>query len=230
MKILKKVRKCPSSSGFTLIEVMVSILILVIAITLAWQTFSSAIRAWTGAQKVTETLHQGDFIMEQLSAALRSMAYFPNSAKHYGFRMENNPDGLGEHTISWVTSHQAFMPRGGSFEHGMHRIEIGAGRIDRTEGLVVTVWQHMADKDDVKKESWIISETIQGLSCYVYDQRPGEERWTDEWETTNKIPGLIEITLFAEPYEKYGDPIEFKQLIEIPRGPRTTNEVTISVR
>jgi prepilin-type N-terminal cleavage/methylation domain-containing protein len=210
--------------GFTLLEIMISLVILMVALTVAWQTFSTATRAWTNARKMMDKVHHGDFILTQLSAALRSMSFYENSAEQYGFWIENNSKGEGKHSISWVTPSKAFMPRNSEFEHGAHRIQVGAGRDDDgNEGLLVTVWSHFSDDEDAEKKSWVISENILGLSCQAYDIE--EEEWDDEWEDTNSIPGLIEITLYAEPDRKRGDPIEYRQLIEIPLGPPVTNEV-----
>ena len=216
-----------SSMAFTLLEILVSMVILSIALTLAWQTFSAATRAWTGSRKLMDKMHHGDFVLTQLSSALRSMAFFKESAEHYGFRIENNSVGYGEHSISWVTASDAFIPRGESFEHGLHRIEVGGGTDDDgEEGLVVSVWSHLIDDEDAEKKSWFITDNIKGLSCQVYDTDPDEERWKDEWEYSNAIPGLIEITLYAEPTKEYDDPVEFRQLIEIPLGPPVTNDIS----
>jgi len=211
--------------GFTLMEIMISIVILLIALTVAWQTLSTTTRAWTSARKLMDSTHHGDFVLTQLSASLRSMAFFDSLPDKYGFRMENNSSGeYGEHSISWVTASSAFIPRGESSEHGLHRIEVGAGDDDDgNEGLLVTVWPHLADEDEVEKKSWVISENIKGLTCHVYNIE--DEDWDTKWEDTNSIPGLIEITLYADPLKKYGDPIEYHQLIEIPLGPPVTNEV-----
>ena len=213
--------------GFTLLEILISMVILSIALTLAWQTFSTATRAWTGGRKVMDQMHHGDFVLSQLSSALRSMAFFEDAKEHYGFRMENNTTGYGQHSISWVTASQAFIPHGEQFEHGLHRIEVGGGTDeDGTEGLTVTVWPHLADEEEVEKKSWFITENIKGLSCQVYDNDSDEERWRDEWEYSNAIPGLVEITLYSEPAGKYDDPVELRQLIEIPLGPPVTNDVS----
>jgi len=211
--------------GFTLLEIMISIVILTIAMTVAWQTFAFATRAWTSARKMLDKTHHGDFVMTQLSSALRSMAFFDSAPERYGFRIDRQSGDYGEHTISWVTASKAFMPRNTAFSHGLHRIEVGAGTDDDgNEGLLVSVWSQMADEDDVEKKSWVVSETIKGLSCNIYDAE--EEMWEDEWEDSNAIPGLVEITLFAEPAGKYDDPIEYRQLIEIPLGPPVTNDVS----
>ena len=78
----------------------------------------------------------------------------------------------------------------------------------------------------MEKKSWFVTDNIKGLSCQVFDTDQDEERWRDDWEYSNAIPGLIEITLYAEPIDKYDDPIEFRQLIEIPLGPPVTNDIS----
>ncbi|MCU0858496.1 MAG: prepilin-type N-terminal cleavage/methylation domain-containing protein [Pontiellaceae bacterium] len=221
------IRHSAISSGFTLLEVMIAILIMSIAMAIAFQTFSAVTRAWSGARVLIDKVHHGDFVMGQLTAALRSMSISTNAPEKYGFRIENNSEGEGEHTICWVTDSGAFMPPGEICGHTRHRIEVGAGRDDDgIEGLVVTVWPYLADEEEVKKGSWLVSESIKGLRCRIYDTKEGEEGWTDQWEYSNAIPGLVEITLYAEPPEEYGDPVEFRQLIEIPLGPPVTNKLT----
>lgn len=211
--------------GFTLLEVMIAIVILAIAMTVAFQTFSAVTRAWTGARGLMDKMHHGDFVCGQLNSALRSMAFFTNSAEHCAFRMEKNADG---ETISWVTGSSAFIPPGAEeYAHGLHRIEVGAGSDeDGAEGLVVTVWPYLADEKEVEKKSWLVSENIKALRCKVYDTTKDEEGWKDTWEYSNAIPGLIEITLLADPVEEHGAPVEFRQLIEIPLGPPVTNVVS----
>ena len=217
-----------SRRGFTLLEVMIAIVILAIAMTIAFQTFSAVTRAWTGARTLMDKMHHGDFVMDQLSSALRSMAFFNTTPEKYAFRMENNSVGEGEQTISWVTGSSAFIPPGEElYAHGLHRIQVGAGTDeDGVEGLVVTVWPYLADEEKVEKKSWLVSENIKGLRCRVYDTKKDEEGWRDDWEYSNAIPGLVEITIYAEPEKEAAEPIEFRQLIEIPLGPAVTNEVS----
>lgn len=213
--------------GFTLLEVLISMVILAIAMTVAWQTFSTATRAWTGGREMLDKVHHGDFVLGQLASSLRSMAFFDSKPEKYAFRIKNNPSGYGEHTISWVTGSSAFIPPGEAMTHGLHRIEVGGGTDeDGVDGLVVTIWPYLADEEKVEKKSWFVSENIKGLSCQVYDTKEGEEGWKDTWEYSNSIPGLIEITLYAEPAEKHDKPVEFRQLIEIPLGPPVTNIVS----
>lgn len=213
-------------AAFTLLEVLISIVILSIAMTIAWQTFSSVTTAWTGGREMLDRMHHGDFVLDQLSSALRSMVFFDTAPDKYGFRMENNSAGYGEHTISWVTASGAFLPPDEAMAHGLHRIQIGAGTdANWNEGLIVTVWPYLADEETVEKKHFLVSEVIKGLRCRAYDVHPDEERWRNDWEDTNSIPGLVEITLYADPAVPYGSPVEFRQIIEIPLGPEVTNEI-----
>ena len=219
-------RNC--NSGFTLVEIIVALLILAIAMTMAWQTFSSSLKAWSTGRAALEKMHYGDFVMDRISSALRSMAFFDTAPEKYGFRMENNPAGLGEHTICWVTGSDAFMPRNEVYGHGLHRIEIGGGRDPESgdDGMIVTVWPYLADEEKVEKRSWFIGDTIKGLSCRVYDNTSEQdEGWTDSWDKSNAIPSFVEITLFADAPDRYSRPMEFKRLIEIPLGPVVTNKI-----
>ena len=214
--------------GFTLLEVMIAVVILAIAMTVAGQLFSAVTRAWTGARIVMDRMHHGDFVLGQLTASIRSMAFLTNSQEQCAFRIKKNSAGKeGDHTISWVTASSAFIPPGeDAYSHGLHRIEVGGGTDDDgVDGLVVTVWPYLADEEKVEKKSWLVSENIKGLSCKIYDTKAGEEGWTDKWEYSNAIPGLIEITLYAEPAKEYDDPVEFRQIIEIPLGPPVTNDI-----
>ena len=214
--------------GFTLLEVMIAIVILAIAMTVVGQLFSTVTRSWTGARIVMDKMHHGDFVLGQLTASLRSMVMLTNSQEQCGFRIENNPAGDGEHTISWVTASSAFIPPGeDAYAHGLHRIEVGGGSDkDGVDGLVVTVWPYLADEEKVEKKSWLVSENITGLRCKIYDMHDGKENWTDKWEYSNAIPGLVEITLYAKPSKEDAEPVMFRQIIEIPLGPAVTNDVS----
>jgi len=213
--------------GFTLLEVLISMVILAIAMAIAFQTFSAVTHGWTAARMRMDKVHHGDFVLGQLASSLRSMSFSESKPEKYAFRIKNNRIGYGEHSISWVTDSSAFIPPGEAVAHGRHRIEVGGGEDeDGTEGLIVTVWPYLADEEKIEKQSWFVSENIKGLSCKVYDTKEGEEGWKDTWEYSNSIPGLIEITLYAEPAEKHEKPVEFRQLIEIPLHLPITNNVS----
>ncbi|MFH0878288.1 MAG: prepilin-type N-terminal cleavage/methylation domain-containing protein, partial [Lentisphaerota bacterium] len=57
--------------GFTLLEVLVALVVMTAIFTIIYSTFSGTVRAWTRGTELLDDLHHGDFVMEQLTSALR---------------------------------------------------------------------------------------------------------------------------------------------------------------
>lgn len=211
--------------GFTLIEVLVAVIILTTAFTIIWTTFSVSLDGWRRGQVALDRLHHGDFVMEQVVSALRSAAYFPVRSEKYGFWLE---DRGRDDEVSWVTSGSAFMRPEDPLARGLHRLWIGIA--DNQEGeasFAVRAYPHFAEDIGPKDvDPWFISSRVKGLDCKVWDNE--REDWENEWENTNTVPPLIQLTLFLEPAERGGEPIKVTRLVEIPIGPVTLGNVTRS--
>ena len=76
-----------------MIELLVSLVILTIALSIVFLTFTSTIKAWTKGGEMLDDLHHGEFVMEQLVTALRSTAFFQTRPDKYGFRLKRNSGG-----------------------------------------------------------------------------------------------------------------------------------------
>ncbi len=211
-----------SSAGFTLLELLVALVILVSATTIVWATFSSTLRAWQRGTALTDDLHHGDFVMEQLTAALRSAAFFHSDPALYEFRLEKR--GGGQHpadVLSWVTTSPAFMPGDSPWVHGLHRIVATVDRDRRGErGFAVTAFHHLEDRDDLDADFWFISGRVQGLRCEVYDY--GRDQWVPRWPESNSIPSRLKVTLYLEPPRGERTPIQVTRVIDIPVAPVVT--------
>jgi hypothetical protein len=108
---------------------------------------------------------------------------------------------------------------------GLHRIMISVEDAPGGKsGLAIRAFQHLKKeikKDDVKP--WFVSARVIGLDCRTYNFE--DETWEDEWEDTNAIPSLVEITLYMEPVEKNQPAIKVQRIIEIPVAPAVTGAV-----
>jgi prepilin-type N-terminal cleavage/methylation domain-containing protein len=82
--------KTEGRPGFTLLELMVAMVILTIAMSIAFEAFSGTIRAWKRGTEVVDGIKHGDFAMNQLAAALNSTLYFFNERKSYAFTIEKD--------------------------------------------------------------------------------------------------------------------------------------------
>lgn len=221
-----------SRRGFTLLELLVALAILVTAFTIIWSTFTAGVTAWQRGTVMLDELRHADFVAEQLVSALRSSAYFPNNPTRYGFRLKTGSLGYPADRISWVTSSSAFMPPDSPWRHSLHRLVFSIENSDRGEPAVaIRALSHLTDEeetDEMDVTPWFVSSEVKGFRCRFYDFE--EERWSSNWEDTNSLPSLLEITLYADPVKKYDPPIKLQRLVVIPVAPAVTNAVKIESR
>lgn len=216
------------SSGFTLLELLVALTILVFAFAIIWETFSGAVKAWQRGSQLLDELRHGDFVMEQLVSALRSAAFFKTNPGRYGFRLETgNAGSYPGDKLSWVTISSAFIPPDSELSKGTHRIIFSIEDNDDGDPAVcIRAYDPLLeDEDTVKIDRWFVSTEVQGIQCRVYNLE--EKIWENSWEgeKTNMLPSLVEITLYMNPIEKFGEPVTLKQVVEIPIAPAVTNAV-----
>ena len=218
--------KSARRSGFTLIELLVALAILVTAFSIIWGAFSATVTAWRRGGVLLDELHHGDYVMEQLVSALRSMAFFSSAPDKYGFRLTSRGGGgYPADVLSWVASGKAFMPPGSPLENGLHRISVTVmPDDDGEEAFAIRAYPHLADVDESDIDPWFVSTEVKGIRCRTYD--PEEKDWNNEWEDTNSIPSIIEITLYMDPLEEYGEPIKMTRVVEIPVALAVKDKVT----
>lgn len=205
--------------GFTLLELMVAMVIMVIAMSIAFQAFSGTIRGWKRGMEVMEGIKHGDFAMTQLVSCLNSTIYFSNQRKTYAFTFEKGSNGgLPADSISFVTSSGAFMPHDSPFSSGPHRINLFIDDEDGEPALFASAMPAVANSEDEEDEFNIepilISREVQGLEIMVWDA--DAEDWTEEWEPENSVPERIMITAFIASEDPNEEPIQFSRMIEIP--------------
>ncbi len=196
-----------------------------IAFAIVWQTFSATVNAWKRGGELLDELRHGDFVMEQLVSALRSTAYFPTARDKYGFRLKSGSQGYPADRISWVTSGTAFMKPDSPLINGLHRLVFSIeNNKDGDTAVAIRAYPPlMKDVEESDIDPWYVSTEVKGIQCRTYNSE--DEDWENEWEDTNAIPSLVEITLYMDPIEKYGEPIQLKRVVVIPVAPAVSNAV-----
>jgi len=213
--------KRQTANGFTLLELMVAMVILTIAISIAFQAFSGTIRGWKRGTEVVEGIKHGGFAITRISSALNSTIYFYNPHKSYAFKMEKGSiSGLPADTISFVTTSSAFMPKGSPFQHGPHRIKLfidndGQGDPSLFAIAMPAISDEEEFEDEYDTEPILVSRAIQGLEVLIYDE--DTEDWSaDAWEKENSIPERVMLTIYAASEDENEEPIAFSRVLEIP--------------
>ena len=214
------------SVGFTLLELMLAVTILSLVTTVTYMTFSTVIKAWQRGAQLTEALHHGDFVVEQLVAGLRS-AYYPESKQKdskYGFWQDDDGDDeSAADEISWVAIGSALIGKENVYFGSPHRVKVTVEEDEEGRSAVaVRSWRVKGQDEDFEPEDVepvFLSTKILGMNCRTaYQMEEDELDWLDEWEETNKVPKYVEVTLFMEPLGEYEDAIEIKRLIKISAG------------
>ena len=117
------------------------------------------------------------------------------------------------------------MPPESPLQKGLHRISVTVmPDDDGEEAFAIRAYPHLADTAEDEVDPWFVSTEVKGIRCRVYNLE--EKDWENEWEDTNSIPSLIEVTLYMDPLEEYGDPIKMTRVIEIPVAPAVKDKVT----
>jgi prepilin-type N-terminal cleavage/methylation domain-containing protein len=218
----------PRFAGFTLLEILLAVTILSLVATVTFMTFAAATSAWQRGSRLADNLHHGDFVIQQLVMGLRS-AYYPDGAKggapEYGFWHEDNGEGASaEDEISWVKLGGALVGRDNAFAETPHRVRfLVTDDEDGDSAAAVIAWRLQGQPEDFDPEDIdpvFLSKRVVGFNCRAAWELDGDGEidWLDEWEETNKIPTIVEVSLYVQPPQEDDDPIEVKRVIGLRVG------------
>jgi len=208
--------------GFTLLELLLAVSILVVVSALTYLTFNTVITAWKRGTEMAEGIHHGDYVLDQLVMAMRS-AYCPDGqAKGYGFLVEDGSDGRYAHDkVSWVKLGSSLVGRQSELADSPHRVEFtieGAGDDSQVSVRAWRVVGQPEDFDPSDEKPVFISRRVEGFDCRcALGLEDGEIKWEDEWEgeLTNRIPRYVEVTVHLRGLGGR-EPLELRRLVEIP--------------
>lgn len=209
-----------AKAAFTLLELIVAIVILVVSMSIAFEAFSSTIRGWKRGMEVAEGITHGDFAMQPLVCALDSTIYFYNQRKCYAFKIENGTkSGYPADLISFVTASGAFMPADSPYAKGPHRLKLYIDTDNHGDPALFAIpMPAIADDEEFEDEfdvvPILVSHSVCGLDIQFWDSE--NEDWTEEWEEENSVPERVQVTLVVAAEDENDEPIEFTRVIEIP--------------
>ena len=222
--------KKPVRYGFTLVELLVSIVILSLITSVTYGIFNAVTRAWQRGMALSDEMQHGDFVMEQLVMGLRS-AYYRDAGKNrdvrFGFWLEDMGSGSSAaDTVSWVKLGPSLVGRGTEQSKGPHRVkfQLVPDPENDESAAAITVWSpdeylQPEDFDSETLEPTLLATGIVGFDCRVSTNVDSSEIiWEEEWEETNSIPRLVELTLYLKPLQEGEEPVAMKRCVEIPVG------------
>jgi type II secretory pathway pseudopilin PulG len=220
----------------TLIELILAVGLMALVTTIAFLSYQAAVRAWRTGTELSNNIHQGDYIMEQLVMGLRS-AYKPpqvGTKPGYGFMLDDDGDSASARdTIRWSKLGTSLIGADSPYAGMPHVVEVSVqdltdARGKQHTGLAVRSWRldlQQADFEAEKVPTVMLSTRVLGFNCRTLDlakqnsrienEKP-ELKWDDEWVNSNSLPAAVEITLYLPPTEEGKDPLEMKRIVRIP--------------
>ena len=219
----------PPRLAFTLVEILVALAIMTLVCTAAFSLLASVSKAWQRGTELSKDLHAGDFVIEQVTGALRAARY---RSGNDGLILKKN--GMGNNaqdSISWVKEGTELVGNDSPLSKTFHHIRFYVGS-DKSgnQAAFYTAWgDEYLQPDDFDPEQIppeILSDRVVGLSVRVAtnDFENDKIQWLDTWEgrcsaggdLTNHLPRFIEVTLLLKPLEEGNPPIEMRRLVDIP--------------
>jgi prepilin-type N-terminal cleavage/methylation domain-containing protein len=217
-------------AGFTLLEILVAVVILVLAMSVIVLTFSNISRAWRDGTTAAANLNHADAILDQLVSGLRSAYYKKTSgdkASLYGFQLED--DGAGSSArdqISWVKTGAALVDPDSPEISTLHRVVFTVADDDRNRpAAAVKAWRPFGQPEEFDPEKdapfFFISSSVQGFDCEISTNISsfGEIEWEEAWEETNRIPLHVHLSLYLKPSSKSEEPMKVERIVTIPIAP-----------
>lgn len=219
----KKVR-----AGFTLLELLLAVGLLALVSIVTYLSFSTFTAAWQRGIALANDLHHADFVIEQLTMALRS-AYYPDARRvvaGYGFELKDGADeGEPSDAISFTKIGSSLISRGNKIYGTPHRVNFTVGTDESGRRGVIVKYRPMLKISDKKteEEQWetlFLSDKVVGFNCRTaYRMVEDKVEWLDDWKETNRLPTDVEITLYMKPLKENDEPVEIKRAVRIPVAP-----------
>lgn len=223
--------------GFTMVEMLLSIMILAIMTIVSTMVFHTVVRNWTLATEMADNMQRVDYITAQVAYALRS-AYFPTSGQASnadGFMLldenERNEPELSD-VITWTKLGNSIVGRNSRFAHSPHKVTLFVrSEKDADEehpaGLIAQVIGEEKfrpedfDEDDETNWDWfLLGSQVQGFNCRVLDKdepfKSGMANWQDTWDNSNCIPRRVQLTFWMKPIDDDKEPYPIVRVLEIP--------------
>jgi len=233
LKRQKSPEKC--RAGITLLEMLLAVTILAALTTVTYLAFSTITKSWKKGLALSDGLHHGDFVIEQLVMALRS-SYFPEikgGSAQYGLQTKDNGDGeSASDSICWVKVGSALVGSDCPFSGSPHRVKFSVENDDNGKrGVVIRAWRvqgPVVAKDGIQEKEFdpdkikptFLPSTIIGFNVRTAWQKVNDQiDWLDEWKETNKIPTVVELTFYLTPLQEGENPVELKRAVGIPVAP-----------
>lgn len=219
-------------SGFTLVEILVAVAILVIVVGAVYGAFRAGSQSTTMVEEDADLHQTARVILGRMNSQLSSLHKISGTTESCltgkSAADTSNPDGLDTLTFTTV-SHK---PMGSVSQCGdVCTVSYYAkcnsdgsprglfGTEDYTLGLKV-------NDDQIQAQETKISALVIGMKCQYLD--PDSSKWVDDWVGKTLPPTAVHIELIMQTKRRNSHPISVYSTIYLPSWSRSTTTTTTS--
>lgn len=195
---------CPTkrrSGGFTLIELMISVVIFSLVMAAIYSTWYVILRASRTAQEAAAQMQRQRIAVQTIENSLTCIQSYQSSLQYYSFVVDNGDSPM----LSFTARLPDDFPRSGRFGgFNMRRLIFtvepppnpGNVYMENTgeKDLVLRQYPILMSMDpDEQADPLVLARNVQSFTVECWDTN--QEDWVDEWTATNSIPPMLRVSL-----------------------------------
>ncbi len=209
-----------NKSGFTLVEVMISVAILALIVSMLYIAFASSVKTMETGTEGGEIFRKAGVVLNRMAQEI-SCARLPSkeeeASTQYAFIGEDKTeDGVPQDTLTFIST--ALPLQGPS--RGIKQVGYYIAPDSETDKLALFMQEDttpaLVNSPENAAKGMLLAEGIEGLDLTYYDSQGRE--WK-RWDTTTpvfakKLPQLVRISLFFK--DDKGELLSLATTVQIP--------------
>lgn len=195
------VNKRETSSGFTILEVLISMIIVALVMTIVYSAFHAGSKVCSFGSQRAQIFHSARLAMQDIIQSIENLEYGTN--EYYSFIGKSQAgssvggETVGEDELEFATSTKpTFID--GRWHAGLARVKYVIEKDSKdANATVLEKWVTDLEDEDFK-DAYVIelSKNIVGISFRYFEDNDYKDSWDSD--TEEKLPELVEITFHIQ--------------------------------
>ncbi len=190
-----------AKTGFTILEVLLSVVIVALVLTMIYSAFSAGSKACRFGSERAQIFHTARLAMQDIVQSIENIEFGTN--KYYEFIGKSHsavgPAGksVDNDEVEFATSTSPTL-LDGRWQVGLARVKYAINRGRRgAEGAQLEKWVTRIDDEDFD-DAYVIelSDNIVGMKLRYFDETDYDDTWDSD--VKERLPEVVEITFYVQ--------------------------------
>jgi len=201
-------------TGFTLLEVMISILLFSLVLTAIYSIWISLLKGEQVGMESAARVQRSRIAIRALEDAFVTSQMYVANITNYFFYADTSGDMAAVSMVSRLP--EGFPGVGRYGDAVVRRVSFAVESSPGGNELVMTQAPMLQDTSQEEPYRLVLARDVTLFLMEFYDEETGE--WLEEWASTNQIPRVVKIALgMGRSSNNSGDPLDFAtRVVSIP--------------